>query len=166
MCRKEIFYDEFLSPLGRVGLVYIEKTGPVVLKVMLRPLEAPSGVLRKALPERIKGQFLDYLEGNSTVIDVAYMLTGTEFCKSIWQKTRAIPYGQTRTYQWLAEAVGRPKALRAVGQALKKNPLPLIIPCHRVVGSDGSLVGFSAGIEIKRFLLDLERKGAQKDGPP
>ena len=73
---------------------------------------------------------------------------------------QGIPYGETRSYAEIAEAVGRPRAVRAVGAANGRNPLPILIPCHRVIGSNGSLTGFGGGIETKRFLLDLERKHA------
>ncbi|RME68921.1 MAG: methylated-DNA--[protein]-cysteine S-methyltransferase [Nitrospirae bacterium] len=141
-------------------VLYTGSVSPVVLSVIIRPQKAPGGAIRKPLPERIKLEFLLYLEGHSRCIDVSFELRGTDFYKRVWQKTREIPYGQRRTYRWLAEAIGNPKAVRAVGQALRRNPLPLIIPCHRVVGSDGSLVGFSAGIDLKRFLLDLESRVA------
>lgn len=80
----------------------------------------------------------------------------TAFQRMVWQKTRLIPYGKTRSYSWIAEQVGKPEAARAVGQALSRNPLPIIIPCHRVVASNGKLGGFSGGLEMKRYLLQLE----------
>jgi methylated-DNA-[protein]-cysteine S-methyltransferase len=83
-------------------------------------------------------------------------ITGTDFEQKAWLALREIPYGETRTYKWLAEKVGSPKAARAIGQALKKNPLPIILPCHRVIASDSSLGGFSWGVEIKRWLLIKE----------
>ena len=79
------------------------------------------------------------------------------FQRSVWSAVRSIPWGQTRSYVWVARRVGRPGAYRAVGNALKSNPWPLLIPCHRVVKSDGSLGGFGSGLHWKRFLLDLER---------
>ncbi len=82
------------------------------------------------------------------------------FRKLVWEKTRLIPYGETRSYAWVAGEIGRPHAFRAVGQALKRNPLPLIIPCHRVIGSNGQLVGFAGGTELKKRLLQLEASGA------
>jgi methylated-DNA-[protein]-cysteine S-methyltransferase len=74
----------------------------------------------------------------------------------VWEKTRLIPYGKTRSYSWVAEQMGKPRAVRAVGQALGKNPLPIIIPCHRVIANNERLGGFSGGVEWKRYLLDLE----------
>ncbi|MDI6801105.1 MAG: methylated-DNA--[protein]-cysteine S-methyltransferase [Thermodesulfovibrionales bacterium] len=83
-------------------------------------------------------------------------VSGTDFEREVWIALRDIPYGETRSYKWLAERVGSPMAVRAVGQALKKNLLPIILPCHRVIASDGSLGGFSCGVEIKRWLLRHE----------
>ncbi|MFA5366733.1 MAG: methylated-DNA--[protein]-cysteine S-methyltransferase [Dehalococcoidia bacterium] len=80
----------------------------------------------------------------------------TTFQRKVWESACVIPYGETRTYEWLAQRIGKTKATRAVGQALKRNPFPIIVPCHRVVGKDGSLTGFSAGIDLKKRLLDLE----------
>lgn len=83
-------------------------------------------------------------------------INGTPFEQDIWLALKEIPYGETRTYKWLAQKVGHSKAFRAVGNALRKNPIPIILPCHRVIASDGSLCGFSAGIELKRWLLTHE----------
>ncbi len=80
----------------------------------------------------------------------------TPFQRQVWEITRLIPYGETRSYAWVAEQIKKPRAMRAVGQALGKNPLPIIIPCHRVVASDGKLSGFGGGVEMKRYLLSLE----------
>jgi len=80
----------------------------------------------------------------------------TPFQREVWRVTRLIPYGETRSYQWVAGQIGKPGAARAVGQALGKNPLPVIVPCHRVVASSGELGGFTGGIEMKRRLLSLE----------
>jgi methylated-DNA-[protein]-cysteine S-methyltransferase len=90
-------------------------------------------------------------------------ITGTDFEQKAWLALREIPYGETRTYKWLAEKVGSPKAARAIGQALKKNPLPIILPCHRVIASDGSLGGFSCGVEIKKRLLMHEGAYGKRD---
>jgi len=80
----------------------------------------------------------------------------TDFQRKVWETTRLIPYGETRSYAWVAEQIEKPRALRAVGQALGRNPLPIIVPCHRVVASNGGLGGFTGGIEVKKRLLYLE----------
>ena len=82
----------------------------------------------------------------------------TAFQREVWEITRLIPYGETRTYGWVAERIGKPKAARAVGQALSRNPLPIIVPCHRVIASDGKLGGFTGGLAMKRALLALESR--------
>ena len=85
-------------------------------------------------------------------------VSGTEFEHKVWLALKDIPYGETRSYKWIAKAIGSPKAIRAVGQALKKNPLPIILPCHRVIASDGSIGGFSCGVSVKKWLLKHEEK--------
>ncbi|PKL52373.1 MAG: hypothetical protein CVV37_01715 [Nitrospira bacterium HGW-Nitrospira-1] len=81
---------------------------------------------------------------------------GTEFEKKVWETLKEIPYGETRTYKWLAEKIGKPHAFRAVGNALSKNPIPIIFPCHRIIETDGSIGGYSPGVNIKRRLLAIE----------
>lgn len=88
----------------------------------------------------------------------------TPFQRRVWQAARLIPYGQTRSYAWVAGQAGAPLAARAVGQALGMNPLPVIIPCHRVLASDGAMGGFTGGLEMKQRLLALEREGISKAG--
>ncbi len=85
------------------------------------------------------------------------MSAGTPFQQAVWQATQRIGYGERQTYRWVAGEVGRPRGARAVGQALGANPLPLVVPCHRVVGSDGGLAGFGGGLEMKAYLLKLEQ---------
>jgi len=80
----------------------------------------------------------------------------TPFQRGVWQAARLIPYGETRSYAWVAGQIGKPKAARAVGQALGRNPLPLIVPCHRVLAADGGIGGFSGGVEMKKYLLAHE----------
>ena len=84
---------------------------------------------------------------------------GTPFEKEVWGILKEIPYGETRTYKWIADRIGKPHACRAVGNALGKNPLPVIFPCHRIIESDGSLGGYTPGVEIKRRLLEIEYYG-------
>ena len=101
-----------------------------------------------------------YFEGEKIDFSDDLDLRGsTDFQRDVWEANCSIPYGETRTYGWIAETLGRPGSVRAVGQALARNPLPIIIPCHRVVGSSGSLGGYSGGLELKKRLLELELKG-------
>lgn len=98
-----------------------------------------------------------YLGGGEVDFPDELDLSGaTVFQREVWEATRLIPYGETRSYSWVAEQINKSRAMRAVGQALGKNPLPIIIPCHRVIASDGKLGGFSDGLEMKRLLLRLE----------
>ncbi len=98
-----------------------------------------------------------YFSGHRTTFSDELDLSGaTPFQREVWKITRLIPYGETRSYAWVAEQIKKRRAMRAVGQALSKNPLPIIVPCHRVVASDGKLGGFSGEVEMKRYLLSLE----------
>jgi methylated-DNA-[protein]-cysteine S-methyltransferase len=105
---------------------------------------------------RVTQQLQQYFRGKRTVFDLKLAPKGTAFQKAVWEALAAIPYGQTRTYADIAKAIGRPRAVRAVGLANGRNPLPIVVPCHRVIGKDGSLVGYGGGLTIKQALLDLE----------
>jgi methylated-DNA-[protein]-cysteine S-methyltransferase len=101
-----------------------------------------------------------YLKGKLRNFDVPLdFFTGTTFQKQVWKKLTAIPYGETRSYAWLARSVKRPNAHRAVGNANGKNPLSILLPCHRVIQSNGDLGGYSGGLHIKKYLLELEKTG-------
>jgi methylated-DNA-[protein]-cysteine S-methyltransferase len=101
-------------------------------------------------------QLSDYFAGQLTEFELPLAPSGTAFQRQVWAALQTIPYGQTWSYAQLAEKLGRPTAVRAVGLANGKNPIALVIPCHRVIGSDGSLTGYGGGLDRKRFLLDLE----------
>lgn len=116
-----------------------------------RGREEESPLLRAA-----RTQLLEYLSGARRSFDLPLDPAGTAFQRSVWEALAAIPYGQTRTYGEIAAAVGRPRAVRAVGQANHVNPLPIFIPCHRVVGKNGALTGYAGGLDLKRALLALE----------
>jgi methylated-DNA-[protein]-cysteine S-methyltransferase len=104
-------------------------------------------------------QLDEYFEGNRASFDLPLELEGTPFQRRVWRALREIPYGETVSYGALARRIGRPESSRAVGAANGRNPISLIVPCHRVVGSDGELTGYGGGIERKRLLLDLEARG-------
>ncbi len=102
-------------------------------------------------------QLADYFAGTLRRFSVPLDFRGTDFQKSVWAALLTIPFGETRSYSQIACAIGRPRAVRAVGAANGRNPISIIAPCHRVVGADGSLTGFAGGLEAKRTLLELER---------
>jgi len=112
------------------------------------------------LLERAFGELEEYFAGTRKTFDLPLNPRGTPFQRKVWEALRAIPYGETRSYRDIAVAAGCPKGFRAVGMANNRNPIAIFIPCHRVIGSDGSLVGYGGGLPIKQFLLDLERRHA------
>lgn len=106
-------------------------------------------------------QLLEYFEGRRKEFDLSLKPHGTAFQIKVWNALCAIPYGETRSYKDIAAAVGNEKACRAVGMANNKNPIAIIIPCHRVIGADGSLVGYGGGLDIKERLITLERSNSR-----
>jgi methylated-DNA-[protein]-cysteine S-methyltransferase len=109
-----------------------------------------------ALEQQVKEQLQEYFEGRRSSFDLPLSPEGTDFQKLVWEELLKIPYGESRTYNEIAVAIGRPKASRAVGNAINKNPIAIIIPCHRVIGKDGNLRGYAGGLELKEMLLRLE----------
>ncbi len=101
-------------------------------------------------------QLDEYFAGRRTVFDVALDMTGTAFQRSVWDELTAIPFGASVSYAQHAQRLGNPKALRAVGSAIGKNPVSIIVPCHRVIGTSGAVTGYAGGVQRKRFLLALE----------
>lgn len=109
--------------------------------------------------ERCKSQLEEYFIGKRKKIELEIKyLTGTEFQVKVWETLRNIPYGETVSYKWIAEKIGNPKAVRAVGGANNRNPIAIIVPCHRVIGANGKLVGYAGGIDKKEYLLKIESK--------
>ena len=140
----------FLSPAGPLTLA--ERDGALVgLRFEAEEDTAPSPLLLRAREE-----LEEYFAGRRREFDLPLSPHGTPFQRQVWQALRTIPYGSTCTYGQLAAAVGNPRAARAVGMANHRNPLPILIPCHRVIGSTGSLTGYAGGVERKRLLLSIE----------
>jgi methylated-DNA-[protein]-cysteine S-methyltransferase len=120
--------------------------------------DAANGVEDRERFRSLIEQYDNYFEGLNTPFEFPLDLSeGTPFQQQVWQVVRNIPHGQTKTYQGVAIAIGKPGAARAVGQAMHNNPVPIIVPCHRVVGSSGRPGGFGGGLEMKLYLLDLEK---------
>ncbi|MEW6162811.1 MAG: methylated-DNA--[protein]-cysteine S-methyltransferase [Nitrospirota bacterium] len=148
----ESFYDTFESPIGTLYLVF---TGKTLREVSFKK---PGVIPRKReAPPLIKKELKEYFEdGREEFTQKIGFTKGTEFDRKVWLALKEVPYGETRTYKWLAEKVGRPSAYRAVGQALSRNPIPILLPCHRIIESNGSIGGYSSGVDIKRRLLEIE----------
>ena len=148
----EDFYDTFESPLGTLYLLFSGKN------LTSLDFSKPDRMIgRQPGPPQVRKELQEYFEKGRKLFTVRISLEiGSDFDHKVWRALAEIPYGETRTYKWLAEKVGRPNASRAVGQSLSRNPLPIILPCHRIIESDGSIGGYSAGSEIKRRLLDME----------
>lgn len=123
--------------------------------------DAPAGALEDFRPFRtVVRQLEEYFRGGRTTFELPLALSGTPFQLAVWNALKEIPFGETRSYSEIAHAIGRPDACRAVGAANGRNPIPIVIPCHRVVGADGSLTGFGGGLQAKRWLLDHETQHA------
>jgi methylated-DNA-[protein]-cysteine S-methyltransferase len=155
-----LFYRHMVSPIGRLTLVADQAALIAVLWPNDRPFRIKLDELREdrqhpvlSEAERQLGQ---YFRGERTAFDLPIRLRGTVFQRQVWQELRRIPYGHTRSYGQLAKALGRHAAARAVGCANSKNPLSIIVPCHRVIGASGRLTGFAGGLHTKAKLLALE----------
>ena len=149
------------SPIGPLTVV---REGAVLVRVLFdRPGSPPEPVLIGTRDDAgfddLGRQLAEYFAGERTGFDVAWRAEGNDLQRGVWQLMTRIPYGQTRSYGDLARDLGDRTLAQAVGTACGRNPLPVVIPCHRVVGADGSLVGFGGGLHRKRFLLDLEQRG-------
>lgn len=151
------FYD---TPIGRVAIA--EEEGKLVEFHFERKAGALGGVNVRETPvhQEAHRQLLEYFRGVRKKFELPLSPQGTAFQMKVWQALTEIPYGETRTYGQIAALTGNPKASRAVGLANNRNPIALFIPCHRVIGSDGKLVGFGGGLDIKEYLLRLERENA------
>jgi methylated-DNA-[protein]-cysteine S-methyltransferase len=147
------------SPYGPLTLVADEGVlcGLYVTGQRHRPGQETFGPRDDSLFATAEDQLEAYFHGESKEFTLELRLTGTPFQRSVWSMLRTIPYGETRSYGELAEALGNPAASRAVGLANGRNPVGIIVPCHRVVGADGSLTGYGGGLDRKRRLLDFER---------
>ena len=118
----------------------------------------PSSAKARSLAEQAREELAQYFKGHRSFFTVPMDLSGLpEFQRDVLEAARAIPFGEVRPYAWVAERIGNPRAVRAVGTALGRNPVPFIVPCHRVVRSDGSLGGYFFGVSVKEYLLELER---------
>jgi len=144
----------FDTPLGQMALA--EESG--ALTRLFLPGEGIPRLVSRETPLLSKGrdEILAYLRGERRSFDLPLDPMGTPFQQAVWAELRRIPYGETRSYAQVAAGIGKPKAVRAVGQANHRNPLPILIPCHRVIGASGKLTGYGGGLDLKQKLLELE----------
>jgi methylated-DNA-[protein]-cysteine S-methyltransferase len=162
-----LYWHEFDSPVGRLLLA---GDGESLIQVSFqsgpRPLRPAGSWIADAAPFRVAiRQFSEYFAAERRRFELPLAPRGTEFQRRVWRALTEIPYGQTISYGELARRIGKPSASRAVGLANGANPLPVVVPCHRVIGADGSLTGFGGGLPIKRKLLALEGADAEEAGP-
>ena len=162
-----MYHKRMNSPVGRLTLVADDTS----LVAVLWPNDNPSRVKLGAMSEDLHHPILceaerqldEYFKGERTSFELPLHFHGTAFQKRVWQELLEIPYGQTRSYGHLAKAIGNGSASRAVGHANRRNPISIIVPCHRVIGASGKLTGYAGGLETKARLLTLE--GALKEAP-
>lgn len=138
-----------------IGIICVEDNGEKLISVKLCKSAESSN--RSALTEKAISQLKEYFCGTRKSFDLPLEMKGTDFQKKVWSALCRIPYGETRSYKDIAEEIGKPKAVRAVGGANNKNRFMIIVPCHRVIGADGSLTGYAGGIDVKKKLLKLEQ---------
>ena len=147
-----IYQYSYETKLGSV--TFVEEDGTLLAISTHRTFTAT--VMETPFIKEVYHQFTEYLIGERKSFDLPFKLTGTDFQNRVWRALCEIPYGETRSYKQIAEAIGNPKAVRAVGMANNRNPLLVLVPCHRVIGCNGQLVGYAAGLDKKQFLLHLE----------
>jgi methylated-DNA-[protein]-cysteine S-methyltransferase len=150
----ETYWMEFAAPVGKIIVMTDDEA---VTHIELSAKHRPKGKPQpKAVLTRAQKQLVEYFAGKREEFDLPLKPEGTAFQQKVWKALERIPFGQTRTYGQIAKAVKSPAASRAVGAACGRNPLPIVIPCHRVVGSTGSLTGFGGGLAMKEWLLKHE----------
>ena len=156
-------YCYYESPIGRLMLIGSEGA----LEALLFPNQAQEEEIDASFQydekpfQVVSEQLNEYFTGRRHHFSLKLAPKGTEFQQRVWQELRNIPYGQTLSYGEVAARLGNPRGGRAVGMANGKNPIPIIVPCHRVIGKDGSLTGFGGGLTIKQRLLDLEKQSGE-----
>jgi methylated-DNA-[protein]-cysteine S-methyltransferase len=164
-----VYYSTLSSKL--VGTIFVASTEKGVCRIDFHTTEKkflaelgkqiPGKIVKDGGPNRrVLSQLRKYLEGKLRDFDCPLDMEGTAFQKRVWSALKKIPYGKTRSYADVARAIGHPKAFRAVGNANGSNPIPIIVPCHRVIESNGGLGGYGSGIDIKKQLLEFERSHA------
>jgi len=156
----EVILGSFRGKLCLLGFRSREMTRTVDYRIK-KALNAEFVEHDDEILEKTRTQLDEYLKGRRREFDIPVLMVGTDFQKSVWNALMKVPYGATSTYLQLAEDVGNERAVRSVGNANAANPISIIVPCHRIIGSDGELAGYGGGLSIKRRLLELERSNTR-----
>ena len=143
---------------SQIGEIAVFAENEKIIRLDLKTKEKADSVITEKVLLKAEKQLFEYFSGERKTFNLDFEFSGTEFQKSVWNELLKIPFGKTKTYGEIAKAIGKPKAARAVGSACGKNPLAIIIPCHRVLGMNGKITGFAWGTEIKEWLLGHEAK--------
>ncbi|TAL65888.1 MAG: methylated-DNA--[protein]-cysteine S-methyltransferase [Legionella sp.] len=156
------YYHSMPSPIGDLKLIASDQGLQAILWENDNPARVPNHSPQEKQNHpvllEVAQQLKEYFAGQRQHFSLPLDFHGTEFQKKVWQALLTIPYGETRSYGQIAQQIGNPKSMRAVGAANGKNPISIITPCHRVIGANGQLVGFAGGLKIKSYLLELEAK--------
>ncbi len=152
---KNLWYYNF--PIGTIGIIECNKK---IIGIFFKGSEIREDtiLLETPLIKETYIQLLEYFKGTRKTFNVPLLLKGTSFQNKVWEALLSIPYGETRTYKQIASQIGNSKACRAVGLANNHNPICIVVPCHRVIGANGHLTGYSGGLKVKKYLLGLEQE--------
>lgn len=149
----DLFHTFYDSPLGQLKLVANKNA---LISLQFQPKESETILFENEILIQTKNELDLYFDGKLNLFSIPILLNGTTFQQKVWRELQNIPFGETISYLTLSKNIDNQKAIRAAGTANGKNPIPIIVPCHRVIGSNGNLIGFSGGIENKRWLLNHE----------
>ena len=161
-CKKDNAIQCYYTYVTKLGIVHIEQKDNKITKIKIEKEEELIKHIQKKETELIKNtyqQIKEYLEGKRKDFQIPLKQQGTKFQQKVWNVLLQIPYGETRSYKQIAQAIGNPKACRAVGMANHNNPYIIVVPCHRVIGQNDKLVGYAGGLDIKQQLLEIEKQG-------
>lgn len=152
---KSIYYYQ-----TKIGKIVIAEENNAITNLYFEDITALNNTVIKetSLLKEASHQLADYLDGKRKYFELPLSPEGTDFQKTVWRALQQVPYGETRSYRDIADIIGKPKASRAIGMANYKNPILLLIPCHRVIGSNGKLVGYAGGLGVKEYLLKMEKQ--------
>lgn len=140
-----------------LGIIGIRENNKSITNIYFSKVDTNDNIYETDLIKKCFKQLKEYFEGSRIKFDLPLDIKGTEFQKKVWNELLKIPYGEVKSYKDIAASIGNEKACRAIGMANNKNPIPIIIPCHRVIGSNGKLVGYAGGLNVKEKLLNIEK---------